>query len=245
MANVILCGYGVTGNLKSRLIERSAQRLSSCRSNRNVSILSCLPTDGSVRPEYKRRDLLQVAVATSSMSLLAWPQVLQAAISDARDIVSIDRLRDVVEKDFVQNQYYVTGKLSREVYTQDCQFKDPTTNVKGVQPYTAAVAKLFDPAKSKAELISLKIAGPDTMILRWRLAATLNIPGSPAIKPYTGTTKYVTNKSGLICKHLEEWDISALDAFVSVLFPNFGAPPAPPLSELTSGPAHEATWSCM
>jgi len=58
------------------------------------------------------------------------------------------------------------------------------------------------------------------------------VPGSPAIKPYTGTTKYVTNKAGLICQHLEQWDISAFDAFVSVLFPNFGAPAAPPVSEL-------------
>jgi len=31
---------------------------------------------------------------------------------------------------------------------------------------------------------------------------------------------------------LEQWDISAFDAFVSVLFPNFGAPAAPPVSEL-------------
>ena len=148
--------------------------------------------------------------------------------------MSIAELRDVVQKDFVQNQYYVTGKLSPEIYTPDCQFKDPTTNVKGVRPYTTAVSKLFDPSKSKAELVSLKVSGPNMLTLKWRLAATLNVPGSPAIKPYTGTTKYVTNHSGLICQHLEEWDISALDAFVSVLFPNFGAPPAPPLSELVS-----------
>lgn len=175
---------------------------------------------------------MQVAAATTSLSLLAWPQTLKAAMSTSDRPIPIETLRGVVQNDFVQNQYYVTGKLSPEVYTQNCQFKDPTTNVQGVQPYTTAVAKLFDPAKSKAELISLKVADPRTLILRWRLAATLNVPGSPAIKPYTGTTKYTTNQSGLICKHLEEWDISAFDAFVSVLFPNFGAPPAPPLSDL-------------
>ena len=166
--------------------------------------------------------------------MLAWPQALQAAVSVSANPMPIAELRDVVQKDFVQNQYYVTGRLSPEVYTSDCQFKDPTTNVKGVRPYTTAVSKLFDPAKSKAELVSLKVSGPNMLTLKWRLAATLNVPGSPAIKPYTGTTKYVTNNSGLICQHLEEWDISALDAFVSVLFPNFGAPPAPPLSELVS-----------
>lgn len=175
----------------------------------------------------RRRDVLQVVATTTT--LLAWPQELWAA--DNRQL-SISELKDVVEKDFVQNQYYVTGKLSPQVYASDCVFKDPTTNVKGVQPYTSAVSKLFDPSKSRADLISLKISGPDSLVLQWRLAAVLNIPGSPAIKPYTGTTKYVTNQAGLVCQHLEQWDISAFDAFVSVLFPNFGAPPAPPVSEL-------------
>lgn len=175
----------------------------------------------------KRRDLLQLVATTTT--LLAWPRPLLAA--EDRPL-SITELKDVVQKDFVQGQYYVTGKLSPEVYSSDCVFKDPTTTVKGVQPYTTAVSKLFKPAKSQADLISLKVAGPDTLVLKWRLAATLNVPGSPAIKPYTGTTKYVTNKAGLICQHLEQWDISAFDAFVSVLFPNFGAPAAPPVSEL-------------
>ena len=178
----------------------------------------------------KRRELLQLVATTTTLSLLTWPPQAAWAGDDQR--LPISDLKDMVLNDFVQNQYYVTGKLSPEVYTTDCLFRDPTTTVKGVRPYTAAVAKLFDPARSKADLISLKVMGPDTLVLRWRLAATLNVPGSPAIKPYTGTTKYVTNKIGLICQHLEEWDISAFDAFVSVLFPNFGAPPALPISEL-------------
>lgn len=205
-------------------------RLSPAPLRRCIPATSSLPKDTSFQLDCKRRDILQLA----ALSLLAWPQSLEAATSSSVNPVPIAELRDVVQKDFVQNQYYVTGKLSPEVYTPDCQFKDPTTNVKGVQPYTTAVSKLFDPAKSKAELVSLKVSGPNTLTLKWRLAATLNVPGSPAIKPYTGTTKYVTNSSGLICQHLEEWDISALDAFISVLFPQFGAPPAPPLSELTS-----------
>ena len=28
-------------------------------------------------------------------------------------------------------QYYVTGKLTRDIYAPDCRFKDPTTDVKG------------------------------------------------------------------------------------------------------------------
>lgn len=51
-----------------------------------------------------------------------------------------------------------------------------------------------------------------------------------AIKPYTGTTQYsVDDATGLISHHVETWDISVLDAFVSTLLPGFGAPPAPPV----------------
>ena len=210
------------------------ERLSPVPLRRSIPATSSFPKDASAQRECKRRDILQFAAATTSMTLLPWPQPLQAAVSGSAGRLPIAELQDVVQRDFVQNQYYVTGRLSPEVYTPDCQFKDPTTNVKGVRPYTTAVSKLFDPTKSKAELVSLKVSGPNMLTLKWRLEATLNVPGSPAIKPYTGTTKYVTNSSGLICQHLEEWDISALDAFVSVLFPNFGAPPAPPLNALVS-----------
>ena len=225
-----LSAHPASSDLVSVPLGPFAGRLSPAPLRRCIPTISSLPKDTSFPLDCKRRDILQLA----ALSLLAWPKSLEAATSGSVNPVPITELRDVVQKDFVQNQYYVTGKLSPAVYTPDCQFKDPTTNVKGVQPYTTAVSKLFDPAKSKAELVSLKVSGPNTLTLKWRLAATLNVPGSPAIKPYTGTTKYVTNSSGLICQHLEEWDISALDAFVSVLFPQFGAPPAPPLSELTS-----------
>eukprot|EP00775_Hariotina_reticulata_P010433 gene10433-10591_t len=124
------------------------------------------------------------------------------------------------------------GNLTKSLYDSKCVFKDPTTNVKGVEPYTKAVAALFDPSVSHADLISTDISGPDSISLRWRLEGKLKIGNLP-IKPYTGTTVYTMNDStGLIVRHDESWDISALDAFVSTLLPglNFGAPPAPPVN---------------
>ena len=70
--------------------------------------------------------------------------------------------------------------------------------------------------------------GNDAIELKWRFEATLNVPTHPKIKPYTGTTMYhITN--GMIDRHIETWDISALDAFISVFIPSFGAPAAPPI----------------
>lgn len=56
----------------------------------------------------------------------------------------------------------------------------------------------------------------------------LNLPWHPSVKPWTGKTVYYINNNGLIEKHLEFWDITVLDAFISTLFPslNYGALPA-------------------
>jgi hypothetical protein len=63
-------------------------------------------------------------------------------------------------------------------------------------------------------------------------AAAAAAAGNFPIKPYTGSTVYTVDEaSGLITRHDETWDITAVDAFVSTLFPglNYGAPPAPPV----------------
>ncbi|KAF6258407.1 hypothetical protein COO60DRAFT_1127701 [Scenedesmus sp. NREL 46B-D3] len=143
----------------------------------------------------------------------------------------LEDIRQAIERDFSDGQYYVTGNLTSSLYDPNCTFKDPTTNVKGVQKYTAAVAALFDPAVSRADLVSSSVAGPNSISLRWRLEGRLKIGNLP-IKPYTGSTVYTVDEgSGLITRHDEAWDISAVDAFVSTLFPGlkYGAPPAPPV----------------
>jgi len=78
-----------------------------------------------------------------------------------------------------------------------------------------------------------RAAGP-TWLVQGQVAtfALIWLPGNLPIKPYTGTTVYtMDDSSGLIVRHDETWDISALDAFVSTLVPglNFGAAPAPPV----------------
>ncbi len=51
----------------------------------------------------------------------------------------------------------MTGNLSREIFTKDCVFQDPTTRVQGVEKYSKAVALLFDKDTSRADLISIKV----------------------------------------------------------------------------------------
>jgi hypothetical protein len=48
----------------------------------------------------------------------------------------------------------------------------------GVGPYTSAVKALFDPAASKADLISIAVTDPHSITLRWRLEGKLQL-GEP------------------------------------------------------------------
>lgn len=146
----------------------------------------------------------------------------------------VKRIRD----DFEERQYYVTGKLSKELYAQDCVFDgpDPDTPVRGVRKWAQATAGLFDQSVSRVDLTRIAVVGDYEVRADWRLEGVLNLPWKPPIKPYTGSTIYKFNQRGLIYEHLEEWSISALDAFVSVVWPSFGAPPAPPLSATRKAP---------
>ncbi|KAK9864883.1 hypothetical protein WJX84_003686 [Apatococcus fuscideae] len=171
-------------------------------------------------PQLKRRVLLATPFL---VAVAAAHQPVEAAARTAQDLIP------QVQRDFQEGQYYITGRLTQDIFAPDCTFKDPTTNVKGPQAYSKAVAALFDPERSRADLISIKALGTDAIELKWRFEAVLKFPTSPKIKPYTGTTIYHIS-NGLIDQHVETWDISALDAFISVFVPSYGAPPAPPVT---------------
>lgn len=86
---------------------------------------------------------------------------------------------------------------------------------------------------------AMQVQDANTIILRWRLEGALKV-GLP-IKAYTGTTMYnLDEATGLVKRHYETWDISAVDCFVSCFFPSFGAPPALPVEQLRAREAAAA-----
>lgn len=104
----------------------------------------------------------------------------------------------------------------------------------GTEKYADAVASIFSPETARADLIKCAVTGPRTIELSWRLAGVITQGGAAIrFKPYTGSTVYTMSaRSGKIEQQEETWDISRLDVFVSLFFPSFGAPPAPPIEEL-------------
>ena len=106
--------------------------------------------------------------------------------------------------------------------------------VRGLRKYLSASSQLFDQRLSRADLISIGINIPDRQVfVEWRIEGILNLPWHPRLKPWTGKTTYHIDSSGLISDHIEEWNISVLDAFLSTLLPEIlykGSSPAAPIA---------------
>lgn len=73
---------------------------------------------------HSRRELgLAIAVAFTA------PCTLHAQAAESH--IEISEVKDRLERCFVDEQYYVSGKLDRGIFDPDCQFTDPTIKVKG------------------------------------------------------------------------------------------------------------------
>lgn len=140
----------------------------------------------------------------------------------------------IIRDDFVRRQYYVTGRLTPSLYRDDCLFDspDPDGHVRGLAKFCNAAAGLFDTRLSRVDLIDIYAVDQRTVVAEWRLQGALMLPWRPYIKPYVGETTYTFDGDGLVCSHVDKWEISVIDAFLSVVFKNFGTAPAPPASVL-------------
>ena len=148
--------------------------------------------------------------------------------------LSIEKLAEIVCSDWRDDGkgYYITGRLTKEIYRNDCLFDgpDPDMPVTGLRKYLSSASQLFDRHHSKAEIFNISLSQEkNEIIVFWRIEGVLNLPWHPYVKPWTGTTTYRLDSDNLVYAHVEMWDISVIDAFISVVFPHlgYGAEPAP------------------
>jgi Uncharacterized conserved protein (DUF2358) len=121
--------------------------------------------------------------------------------------------------------YYVTGKLSTDVYRDDCFFDgpDPDMPVKGLRKYMNAATQLFDQKQSWSKLLSLEKKQDDdnnVIVAHWQFSGVLRLPWKPLLPLVQGSTTYhIDPASGLVDRHVETWDMSATEAFLRTFFP--------------------------
>lgn len=123
-----------------------------CHGHRTTRTVARL---GQGASEVSKRQLLLGGVSLVGLSLLP---LSSKASGEKRKGLPIDDLKDIIQRDFTDGQYYITGKLTPEVFEDDCVFIDPTGEVKGVDFYSKAVSQIFDPKVSRVDLIDIKVS---------------------------------------------------------------------------------------
>lgn len=158
---------------------------------------------------------------------LPLPQGLSTRSATAGKTLGLDMatLATIIETDFNERNAYVTGRLTKNVYADNCFFDgpDPDMPVRGLTKYTVAVGGLFDHVRSRCVLVGAPAVDETarSIVVCWRLSGVLMLPWKPAFKPYLGLTRYTVDQdTGLIIRAEEQWSIPAVVAFLSVVAPD-------------------------
>nr|GMC91779.1 uncharacterized protein LOC109158159 isoform X2 [Ipomoea batatas] len=153
--------------------------------------------------------LLKLAVsgATQLLSLLSPPHKhrldelnseggnIELSVSDVDDVLTI------IEDDY-EREYFVTG---RDLYSR---------NLKLLVPF-------FDNPSIKLEKIEKGAnSTADFIMATWKLRTYLKLPWKPLIS-VNGCTVYDLDGQLRVVRHVESWDISALEAIGQIFTPGF------------------------
>jgi len=139
-----------------------------------------------------------------------------------------------------EREWFVTGRALPELFSEDYTFSDPDVSLKGIEPYSRQVRRLFNQATARCEVVSCApaVGSDDCIVVVWRLSGGVNIgPGGIAIKPYVVTTTLRTDRAdgGLVVFQEDEFSLPGWDILLSALLPPLRpllAPEAPPVEVL-------------
>ena len=141
--------------------------------------------------------------------------------------LSLEQVASVLRRDWKEDSqkgYYITGRLTPSIYRDDCFFDgpDPDMPVRGLRKFLSAASQLFDPKQSRCELLDLSIRHDEQVIAaQWRMNGVLRLPWQPRMPEVVGETIYSFDQEGLIERHEETWDLSAVQAFLKTSWFDF------------------------
>ncbi|KAG4983493.1 hypothetical protein JHK87_028242 [Glycine soja] len=174
--------------------------------------------------ESETPQILKIAVSgVTELLRLFSPSSHQTSLEKQRDQIefpasSVDDVLRIIKSDY-DNAYFVTGNFSSSIYAENCIFEDPTIKFRGRELY-ARNLKLLVPFFDSASIILQKIdkdVDSDTnfVLASWKLRTNLKLPWRPLIS-IDGSTVYQLNEDYKIVRHVESWNISAVEAVLQI-----------------------------
>ncbi|KAK7355999.1 hypothetical protein VNO80_15264 [Phaseolus coccineus] len=143
---------------------------------------------------------------------------------DQFPISTVDDVLSIIKSDY-DNAYFVTGNFTSSIYAENCIFEDPTIKFRGRELY-ARNLKLLVPFFDQASIILQKIekdvdSDRNFVLASWKLRTNLKLPWRPLIS-IDGSTVYELNEDYRIVRHVESWNVSAVEAVFQIFSLNSG-----------------------
>lgn len=221
-----------------RSVSSSSLLLSSSPLNNNAdtisidSVITTATRDGCSTTTATRRDALERVlrkgvggIITISMVAGTTPGRANAAVDDTtinnkQLNLSDEDAMSIIKRDLVENQFLVTGKLTRSLYDESCTFQDEIDTY-GLEQWMKGTSNLFDKGRSKVVLVENTLQpmkkendtangnGNGNSGIEFRFVEYLcfNIPFIKPIVYLSGTLELKRNSTtGLITSYREKWD---------------------------------------
>jgi len=127
------------------------------------------------------------------------------------------RAMELLREDYDDHKYFVTGESSMEAYDAQCEFADPFVCFRGLDRFRANVSNL-GAFMEDVNLDTEFVDGPglDAITARWRFRCVLGLPWRPSLSASGSTVHIFDPTTGLIVRHIENWDIAAGDGLKQV-----------------------------
>ncbi|KAL1211655.1 hypothetical protein V5N11_023656 [Cardamine amara subsp. amara] len=129
-----------------------------------------------------------------------------------------DDVMEILRSDY-GNAYFVTGIFTCEIYSDDCIFEDPTISFKGTELYERnlrlLVPFLEDASIELQSMEKSESSQRNYILATWKLRTYLKLPWKPLIS-INGSTVYDLDRDLKIVRHVESWDVSALEAIKQI-----------------------------
>lgn len=129
--------------------------------------------------------------------------------------------------DFEENEYLWSGKITTELYDEDCVFTDPTLSFTGLATFERNLANLdpwierfVPPGGRSCELKKIELLDDGSAIVaEWRMVGDLALPWRPRLD-LDGRTRYTLGgEGGRISSYDEAWGITPSEALWMLVVP--------------------------
>ena len=143
------------------------------------------------------------------------------------DALSSDEILAGLQRDFVENEYLWSGKITPELYDEECVFRDPTLSFAGLSTFESNLENLdpyierFVPAATRrCELKSIQLLEDgEAVVAEWRMVGEIALPWRPRLD-LDGRTRYSLGGEGnRITFYDESWGLTPWQALLQLVKP--------------------------